>query len=153
MNSQNIGNIGRFEVDRPQEMIQLPEADVKYFKKYRKDFVTENWYWGFTCFSRQNYKNDIIHTFEDEVIYGICSHEGNCMSEMSMTWEKLGNVTVPYLRSFSESFSLLMSSTHKKFLRRSINGERTFFIRRFFKFTDIGWFSGPFGFSFGLKME
>lgn len=84
-------------------------------------------------FSRQNYKNDMIHSFEDEIIYGIYSHEGGCMSEMCTTWEKLGNVTVPYLRSFSESFSLLMSPTHKKFLRQSINGGKNSFHQEIFQ--------------------
>lgn len=35
------------------------------------------------------------------------------MAELCMAWEKL-NMTVPYLRSFSESFPLLTSPTHRK---------------------------------------
>lgn len=35
------------------------------------------------------------------------------MAELCMTWERL-DMTVPYLRSFSESFPLLTSPMHRK---------------------------------------
>lgn len=95
-----------------QQKMQLQEADVKYLRKFDKDFMPEKWYWGFSCFSRENYKNHICHEFEDQIIYGIYSYDGGCMAEMTMTWGNL-RVKEPYLRCFSESFFLIMSPMHK----------------------------------------
>ena len=125
MKNNYRGYSTKSESKRNQTNILLPEKDVRYFKRYVKDFQPENWYWGFTCFSRQNYRDCIRREFEDEIIYGIYSLEGGGMAEMTMIWEKIG-VDEPCLRSFSESFVLMMSPTHKQIFAkiRKLNNER-----------------------------
>lgn len=101
------------EAFKPEEKKCLPEEDVAHFRKYCKHFEAKDWYWGFTCFSRQSYWNVMEREFVDEIIYGVYSYQGGCMAELRMAWKKLDDV-VPYLRSFSESFPLITSPMHRK---------------------------------------
>lgn len=110
---KNLENVVRQRTYLQKEKKHLPEEDIRHFKRYCKNFEETDLYWGFTCFSRQNYRDEVPHKFEDEILYGVYSHQGGCMAELCMSWEKLDK-TVPYLRSFSESFPLLTSPTHRK---------------------------------------
>lgn len=111
---KNLENAVRQRTFPQKEKKHLPEEDIKHFKRYcKKNFEKTDLYWGFTCFSRQNYRDEVPHKSEDEIIYGVYSHQGGCMAELCMTWERF-DMTVPYLRSFSESFPLLTSPTHRK---------------------------------------
>lgn len=110
---KNLENAVRQRAFPQKEKKNLSKEDIKHFKRYCKCFKETDLYWGFTCFSRQNYRDDVKHEFADEISYGVYSHQGGCMAELRMAWENLDEI-VPYLRSFSESFPLLTSPTHRK---------------------------------------
>lgn len=110
---KNLENAVRQRTYLQKEKKHLPEEDIRYFKRYCKNFEGTDLYWGFTCFSRENYRDEVEHEFADEISYGVYSHQGGCMAELRMAWENLDEI-VPNLRSFSESFFLLTSPTHRK---------------------------------------
>ena len=72
--------------------------------------VKENPYYGFTCFSRQNYAQTIkLYGDEnDSVEFGIYVRNDGCIAEMSMSWSTLQGKEVPKLAAFDDAFLLLV---------------------------------------------
>lgn len=91
-------------------------ADSAFFSTNIPDFDPSEYRWGFTCYSRQNYKDNIPLDFVDEVTYGIYYDEDGygCLMEVTMLWESIKGKATPFLRVFSESFLLLSCPTQQK---------------------------------------
>lgn len=89
----------------------LPQADAERLNAY---FPREDWalyFWGFTCFSRQDYARTVPLDGVDEIMLGIQCVEGGCLGEMAVRWFMLGNEPVPRLDVFDEAWPLLQTPT------------------------------------------
>lgn len=94
---------------------KLSSADIRHFSKWldsKRDY--SELFWAFTCFSRQDYADEVEIPYLDEVCYGLWNKNGGCVCEMLMVWERIGGDAVPVIQSFSESFVLLTSPVQKK---------------------------------------
>lgn len=71
--------------------------------------VKENTYYGFTCFSRQDYAHRIKRYVDetDSVTFGIYVRNDGCIAEMTMSWSPLQGKEVANLGVFNDAFSLL----------------------------------------------
>lgn len=96
----------------------LPNEDIQVLKTYKGDHDWNDLYWGFTCYSRQNYAKKGVEDFDDEIMYGVYARSGGCLMEMQMAWEVLAGNSVPSLKVFSEAFPLLDCPMHKKIVTR-----------------------------------
>lgn len=95
----------------------LPQADAARLSAY---FPKEDWnlnFWGFTCFSRQNYAKVVPLDGVDEIMLGIQCIEGGCLGEMAVRWYMLDNKPVPRLEAFDEAWPLLQTPTFTTVLK------------------------------------
>ena len=81
--------------------------DRAYLQQWMKVMDPQKLYWGFTCFSRQDYAG-VEKEGRDEVTYGIYSSEGGCLMEICMIFGENG----VKMRIFDEAFPLATSPTH-----------------------------------------
>ena len=98
-------------------MIYLPKEDWNYLQKHTIREPADTLYWGFFCFSRQDYSDVVKIPSMDEVTYGVYSTEGGTFAEMTMYWEYLQGELAPCLRVFPDAFLLLGSPTHQKLVK------------------------------------
>lgn len=64
----------------------------------RNHFLIENrekYFWGFTCFSRQDYVSIAALDCVDEIMLGIQCTEGGCLCELAFRWYWLNRSAVP----------------------------------------------------------
>lgn len=78
----------------------------------------DNLFWGFTCYSRQDYANVTLQDAEDEIMLGIQHPDGGCLCELKISWHRLGGKLVPQLNVFSEAWHLLNTPTFQKVLNQ-----------------------------------
>lgn len=76
----------------------------------------EKLFWGFTCYSRQNYAGIAPLDAEDQIMLGIRFPEGGCLCELGISWRRLHNELVPQLHAFSEAWHLLQTPTFQMVL-------------------------------------
>lgn len=77
-------------------------------------FPREDWgeyFWGFTCFSRQDYAKTVPLDGVDEIMLGIQCTQGGCLCEMAIRWHMIGNEPVPQLEMFDEAWPLFHAPT------------------------------------------
>lgn len=89
----------------------LPQADVERLNLY---FPISDWdknFWGFTCFSRQNYARTVPLDGVDEILLGVQCNEGGCLCELAIRWHMLTNVPVARLEVFDEAWPLFQTPT------------------------------------------
>lgn len=96
----------------------LLNEDIQVLKTYMVNGDWNDLYWGFTCYSRQNYAKKGVEKFDDEIMYGVFARSGGCLMEIQMDWNNLAGNSVPSLKVFSEAFPLLDCPTHKKIISR-----------------------------------
>lgn len=87
----------------------LSIEDRAYIEKFYPERYSDDLYWGFTQFSRENYTNAVNLDAKDEVIYGIYSTDGSVLAEMAMRWYRINNENVPRIECFLDAFLLLKS--------------------------------------------
>ncbi|MFR0985247.1 MAG: hypothetical protein ACLSFZ_00575 [Frisingicoccus sp.] len=97
-------------------MGSLSKDDILYLKKYGVNNQFEDMYWGFTCFSRQNYTGTLPRGVVDDVVYGIYFYEGGALAEMAKYWYQLPGEAAPCLEVFSDAFLLLESPLQKRIM-------------------------------------
>ncbi len=88
-------------------------------------FPSEDWeklFWGFTCYSRQDYAGKAPLDAEDEIILGIQYPDGGCLAEMGFRWYKLDGALVPRLEVFSDAWQLLQTRTVQMVISQLVNG-------------------------------
>ena len=95
----------------------LPKEDWNYFQKHTIREPADTLYWGFSCFSRQDYSDVVKIPSIDEVTYGVYSTDGGTFAEMTMCWEDLRVELAPCLQVFSDACLLLGSTTHQKLVK------------------------------------
>ena len=89
----------------------LPQADAGRLNVY---FPKEDWnlyFWGFTCFSRQDYAKTVPLDAADEIMLGIQCTQGGCLCELAIRWHMLSNKPVPRLEMFDEAWPLFHAPT------------------------------------------
>lgn len=107
-------------------MVGLSEDDIRYFKRCTSCERYDDLYWGFSCFSRQNFKKPALIKTEDDVIYGVYSNEGGTLAEMTMQWQWIQGEVVPCLEVFSDAFFLLESPMHKRIMKRLLKFQKQY---------------------------
>lgn len=95
-----------------QESINaLPQGDVEQMNVY---FPREDWnlyFWGFTCFSRQNYSKTVSLGCMDEVMLGVQCIEGGTLGELAIRWHTLGGKPVPRLEVYNDAWQIMQTPT------------------------------------------
>ena len=89
----------------------LPPADVVELSAH---FPRDDWrecFWGFTCFSRQNYAKVVPLDGADEIMLGIQCVQGGCLCEMAICWHMISNKPTPRLEMFDEAWPLFRTPT------------------------------------------
>ena len=82
--------------------------------KQKKDDLEDGYYYGFTHFTRMDYK-DIPHPdFVDQVTFGVYARAGGCLSEASVLWTPLGGRLVPYFQIFEDGITAAFSARFLK---------------------------------------
>lgn len=104
----------------------LLDEDIQVLKT-SKGIDWDDLYWGFTCYSRQNYAKKGVQDFDDEIIYGVFARSGGCLMEMQMLWDRLAGNSVPRLKVYSDALTMLDCPTHKKLISRLASLEKKLF--------------------------
>ena len=102
----------------------LPQTDAERMNVY---FPREDWslyFWGFTCFSRQNYAKVVPLDGVDEILLGIQCIEGGGLGEMAVRWYKLGSKTPPRLEAFDDAWQLFQTPTFAAVLENLTKASR-----------------------------
>lgn len=89
----------------------LPQADVERLNVY---FPREDWslfFWGFSCFSRQNYARTVSLDCADEVMLGVQCIEGGTLGELAVRWHMLRGKTVPRLEVYDDAWQIIQTPT------------------------------------------
>lgn len=91
--------------------MMIKKNDTERLIQYFPDADWEKLFWGFTCYSRQNYAGIAPLDAADEIMLGIQHPEGGCLCELGISWYWLNNELVPQLHAYSEAWSLLQTPT------------------------------------------
>ena len=89
----------------------LPPADTA---ELNARFPGDDWgeyFWGFTCFSRQDYAKAVPLDGVDEIMLGIQCVQGGCLCEMAIRWYMISNKPTPRLEMFDEAWPLFRAPT------------------------------------------
>lgn len=89
----------------------LPQADVERLNLYFPRSDWDKYFWGFTCFSRQDYARTVRLDGVDEILLGVQCNEGGCLCELAIRWHMLTNVPVARLEVFDEAWTLFQIPT------------------------------------------
>lgn len=98
-----VMNAGRISV--------LPPADAAGLDAH---FPRNDWgeyFWGFTCFSRQDYAKIVPLDGVDEIMLGVQCIKGGTLGELVIRWHLLSSKPVPRLEMFDEAWSLFHAPT------------------------------------------
>ena len=96
----------------------LPQADIERLNTY---FPREDWnlyFWGFTCFSRQDYARTVPLDGVDEIMLGVECIEGGCLCELAVRWFMLDGKPAPRLDVFDEAWPLFQTPTFAAILEK-----------------------------------
>ena len=77
-------------------------------------FPRDDWgeyFWGFTCFSRQDYAKVVPLDGVDEIMLGIQCVQGGCLCDMAIRWHMISNKPTPRLEMFDEAWPLFRTPT------------------------------------------
>ena len=117
---------------------ELSAADIRHFSRWLgRDIDYANTFWAFRHFARQNYAKRVQIPYVDDVCYGLEDKDGGCFCEMMMVWEKIDNISVPLISSFSESFVILTSPMHRKVMQQIMRQKKEYFTPEEFSETLI----------------
>ena len=89
----------------------LPQADAERLNAYLPQEDWNLYFWGFTCFSRQDYAKVVPLDGVDEIMLGIQCVEGGCLGELAIRWLMLGGKPSPRLEVFDDAWPLLQTPT------------------------------------------
>lgn len=89
----------------------LPQADVERLNLLFLKLDWGNFFWGFTCLSRQNYARTVRSNCVNQIMLGIQCNEGGCLCELAIRWHMLTNVPVARLEVFDEAWTLFQTPT------------------------------------------
>jgi len=95
----------------------LPPEDIAGLNAH---FPRDDWgeyFWGFTCFSRQDYAKVVPLDGVDEIMLGVQCIEGGCLCEMAICWHMLSSEPVPRLEMFIEAWPLFQAPTFVSVLK------------------------------------
>ena len=108
-------------VAKPPVMVQksvnaLPPEDVERLRAY---FPKEDWnafFWGFTCFSRQDYAAVVPIEGVNEILLGLQCREGGTLGELAVRWYILGGKPALRLEVFDEAWPVTQTPTFAAFI-------------------------------------
>lgn len=97
---------------------RISEADRKQLSAWFPQKNWEEYFWGFTCYSRQEYAGVVPLEGIDEILLGIQCAQGGCLSELALRWYSLDSNLTPRLEVFSGAWPLLQTPTLKAFMEQ-----------------------------------
>lgn len=89
----------------------LPQTDAEWLSAC---FPKEDWslyFWGFTCFSRQDYAGIVPADGVDEIMLGIQCIEGGCLGELAIRWLMPDGKLSSRLETYDDAWPLLQTPT------------------------------------------
>lgn len=96
----------------------IKKNDFRHLGCHFPNVDWEKLFWGFTCYSRQNYAGQVTIEAEDEIMLGIQYPDGGCLCELAVRWNKLGDKLTPRLEVYSEAWHLLQTDTFQSVLNQ-----------------------------------
>lgn len=102
----------------------FPQGDAACLSAY---FPKENWdeyFWDFTCFSRQDYARIVSLDGVDEIMLGIQCTKGGCLCELGIRWYMLDSRAVPRLEVFDSAWPLLQTPTFASVLKELTQAQK-----------------------------
>lgn len=110
--AEHLRTANRYEID---DLIASAKTLLKEPGE-KPDFsleLPENAYYGFTCFSRMDYRDIPRADIIDEIVFGIYVRNDGCISEAIIGWEELGGKPVLYVHAYDDG---LQAAYSQKFL-------------------------------------
>lgn len=101
----------------------MQENERKQLRAYFPD-IGEDAFWGFTCFSRQEYADLVPRDCVDRIMLGIQSREGGCYCEMGICWHNLGSCIAPQIECFDDAWAMLLTARFRELVQRLLAGGR-----------------------------
>ena len=89
----------------------LSKADFDALFPYYAIEDRQKYFWGFTCFSRQEYSETVPLDVMDEITLGVQCAEGGCLCELAFRWHWLNGTAVPRLEMFCDAWPLFQTPT------------------------------------------
>lgn len=89
----------------------MPEMDISRLNAYFPRSSWNEYYWGFTCYSRQNYAGVVPLEAADEIMLGVQCEQGSCLCELAIRWHRLAGRPTPKLEVFRNAWPLLQTPT------------------------------------------
>lgn len=102
----------------------MKNGDFDSLKPHFPEMERGKAFWGFVCFSRQDYAGKAPLECEDQIMLGIQCREGGCYCEMVISWYNLGKYIAPRLECFDEAWPALRTPTFIEVLRRLTAGKQ-----------------------------
>lgn len=92
-------------------MNMLSKADFDALSPYYPIKDRKKYFWGFTCFSRQEYSETVFLDAMDEIMLGVQCAEGGCLCELAVRWHWLNGTAIPRLEMFHDAWPLFQAPT------------------------------------------
>lgn len=97
----------------------IKKQDSERLTQHFPDVDWNKLFWGFTCYSRQDYAGRVpLDAAEDEIMLGIQQPDGGCLAEFGFRWYKLNGELVPKLEVFSDAWLLLRTDTFQNVINQ-----------------------------------
>lgn len=110
--AEHIRITNRYEIDdlvvSATTLLKKPEGKPNFSLE-----LPENAYYGFSCFSRMDYRDTLRGELIDEIVFGIYVRNDGCISEAAIGWEDLDGKPVLYVKAFDDG---LQAAYSQKFL-------------------------------------
>ena len=102
----------------------LPQGDAACLSAYFPKENLDEYFWDFTCFSRQDYARIISLDGVDEIMLDIQCAKGGCLCELGIRWYMLDSRAVPRLEVFDSAWPLLQTPTFASVLKELTQAQK-----------------------------
>ena len=99
----------------------MEAKELEQLRTYFPD-IGEDAFWGFICFSRQEYADRIPKDCVDRIMLGIQSRDGGCYCEMGICWHDLGKCTALRIECFDDAWAMLLTTKFGELMHRLMEG-------------------------------
>lgn len=90
---------------------RLPQTDIERLNAYIPQKEWGLYFWGFTCFSREDYAGVVPLDGVDEIMLGVYCVHGGTLGELAICWHMLGGKPVPRLEAYNDAWQIIQAPT------------------------------------------
>lgn len=96
---------------RKDNINRLPQTDIDRLNAYSSQKDWEPYFWGFTCFSREDYAGVVPLDGVDEITLGVYCVQGGTLGELAICWQMLDGKQVPRLEAYNDAWHIIQTPT------------------------------------------